>query len=59
MNGKRAKKIYKMVKSKFPTLLLMIRKYYGDETKNMSEKRVYRIAKKMWINKTPGVEKWI
>ena len=59
MNGKRAKIIYKLVQNKFPLLYLMIRKEYGDETKNMNERRIYKIAKKMWVNKIPGTEKWV
>jgi len=59
MNGKKAKMIRKLVKNKFPALYLMVRKYYGDETKTMDEERIYRIAKKMWINKIPGTEKWV
>jgi len=59
MSGKRVKIIKKLVKSKFPILYLMIRKKYGDETKQMDERRIYKIAKKMWINKIPGTEKWV
>jgi intein-encoded DNA endonuclease-like protein len=59
MNGRKAKMIRKLIKIKFPALYLMIRKYYGDETKNMDEKRIYRIAKKMWTKKLPGTEKWV
>jgi len=58
MNGGRVKKIKKLVKNKFPALYFMIRNHYGDETKNMNERQIYRIAKKMWVNKTPGVEQW-
>jgi len=59
MSGRRAKIIKKLVKEKFHILYLMIRKEYGDETKEMDERRIYKIAKKMWINKLPGTEKWV
>lgn len=59
MNGKRVKIIKKLVKDKFPALYFMIRNYYGDETKNMNERQIYRIAKKMWNKKLPGTEKWV
>lgn len=59
MNGRKSKMIRKLVKSKFPALYLMIRKYYGDETKNMNERRIYKIAKKMWTKKLPGTENWV
>ena len=59
MNGKRAKIIKKLVKDKFPTLYFMIRNQYGDETKDMNEQQIYRIAKKMWNKKISGTEKWV
>lgn len=59
MNGRRAKIIKKLVKNKFSILYLMVRNIYGDETKNMNERRIYKIAKKMWINKISGTEKWV
>ena len=59
MNGRKSKMIRKLIKIKFPLLYLMIRKEYGDETKNMNEEQVYRVAKKMWTKKLPGTEKWV
>lgn len=59
MNGSRSKIIRKLVNTKFSPLYLMIRNRYGEETKKMNEKQIYKIAKKMWVNKILGVEKWV
>jgi hypothetical protein len=59
MRGKRSKWIKKVVISKDPTILEMIREKFGEEKSNkMTYKSVIRACKKMWNDKTPGIEKW-
>lgn len=48
MNGKPAKKIRRLLKKPDTALLVLIHKVYGEETKNMNERQVYKAAKKMY-----------
>jgi len=50
MNGKQAKKIRKLLAKPDTALLVHIHKVYGEETKNMNERQVYKAAKKMYKN---------
>ncbi len=50
MNEKVAKKIRKLLAKPDTALLVLIHKVYGEETKNMSERQVYKAAKKMYKN---------
>ena len=59
MNQKKAKWIKKVVLSRHPIVLEMIKEKFGEELANkMTYKRVIKECKKMWANKTPGIEKW-
>jgi len=48
MNGKQAKKIRKLLTKPDTALLVLIHKVYGEETKNMNERQVYKAAKSMY-----------
>ncbi len=48
MNGKKAKQIRKLLAKPDTALLVLIHKVYGEETKNMNERQVYKAAKKMY-----------
>jgi hypothetical protein len=50
MNGKKAKQIRKLLAKPDTALLVLIHKVYGEETKNMNERQVYKAAKKMYKN---------
>lgn len=59
MNGRRAKWIKKVVVSKHPKVLEMVKEMYGEEKANkMTYNKVIKVCKKMWKEKTPGVEQW-
>jgi len=59
MRGKRSKWIRKVVVSRHPIIVDMLQEKYGKETANkMTYKQVIRACKKMWNERTPGVEQW-
>jgi len=59
MNNKRVKWIRKVVFSRHPKVLEMIEEKYGKEkAEKMTYKQVISTCKKMWKEKTKGVEEW-
>jgi len=59
MRGKRAKWIKKVVISRHPVVMEMIKKRVGEEVSNkLTYKQVINLCKRMWYEKAPGVEKW-
>lgn len=59
MNESRSKWIRRVVFSKHPVVLDMIEKKLGEEKANkLTYKQVIKVCKKMWLEQTPGVEKW-
>jgi len=59
MNAKRSKWLRKVVISKHPKVLEMVKEKYGEEVANkMTYKKVINACKKMWKENTPGVEEW-
>jgi len=59
MNGRRAKWIRKVVMSKHPKVLEMMKEKFGEEQANkLTYKKVINVCKRMWTEKTPGVEEW-
>jgi hypothetical protein len=48
MNGKRAKWLNKLVALRNPVLLALIRNEYGERTKQMSPRMIYKAAKELW-----------
>jgi len=59
MRKTRVKWIRKVVISRHPIIVDMLQKKYGKETANkMTYKQVIRACKKMWVEKTSGVEQW-
>lgn len=59
MNQGRAKFIRKVVMSKHPKVLEMIKEKFGEDKANkMTFRQVIRACKKMWIERTPGIEEW-
>ena len=59
MRGTRVKWIRKVVVSKHPKVLEMIKEKFGEEeTNKMTYRKVIRECKKMWTRNTPGIEQW-
>jgi len=59
MRGKRAKWIKKVVISRHPKVLEMIKERFGEEVANkMTYIKVIKVCKKMWREKAPGTEQW-
>jgi len=59
MNQGRVKWIRKVVMSRHPKVLEMIVEKFGKEKADtMTYKQVIQACKKMWNEKTPGVEQW-
>jgi len=59
MNGKRSKWIRKVVISRHPKVLEMIKSEVGEERANkLTYKKVIKMCKRMWRNRIPGVEQW-
>ena len=59
MNQGRAKWIKKVVVSRHPIVLQMIKDRVGEEKANtMTYKQVIKLCKRFWNEKAPGVEKW-
>jgi len=59
MRGKRAKWIRLVVESKHPKVLEMIKEKFGEEkSEKMTYKQVIKACKRMWKEKTPGIEQW-
>ena len=59
MRGKRAKWIKRVVVSRHPTVLQMIKDRVGEEKANkLTYKQVIKMCKRFWQERAPGVEKW-
>ncbi len=59
MNGKRSKWIRKVVMSRHPKIMEMVKKRYGEERANkMTYNQVIKACKKMWKGRVPGIEQW-
>lgn len=59
MNGKRVKWLNKLVTTRNPVLLTLIRNEYGEQTKQMSPRMIYQAAKKLWYKgKIQEVKGW-
>ena len=48
MNNKRAKWIRRLVETRNPVLLTLIRNKFGEKTKEMGPRQIYQAAKKLW-----------
>jgi hypothetical protein len=59
MRGKRIKWIRKVVVSRHPKIMEMLKERFGEEkTNKMTYSKVIKECKKLWKEKAPGVEKW-
>lgn len=58
MNNRRAKWIRNLVVDEDPSLLLTVRQYVGDKTKDLDDYKLYKIAKKLWKSKVPETKFW-
>jgi hypothetical protein len=59
MNSKRSKWLKRLVESQNPVLLTLIRNKYGERTKEMGSRQIYKAAKKMWYQgEIQRVTKW-
>lgn len=59
MNQGRAKWIKKVVMSKHPTVLQMIKERVGEEKANkLTYNQVIKMCKRMWTEKVPGIKNW-
>lgn len=59
MSGSRSKWLRKVVFSRNPLVLQMLKERLGEERANkLTYKAVIKECKKMWHEKVPGVEKW-
>ena len=58
MRKKRVKEIWKLVRENDPNLLLSVRNYYGEKTKDMDEQSIFREAKKLWNRGIPARKLW-
>ncbi len=58
MNSRRAKWIKKVVVSKHPKILEMIKEKFGEKTEKMTYNQVIKACKRMWKEQAPGVEQW-
>lgn len=59
MNGKRSKWIRKVIISRHPKVLEMLKEKYGEEIYNkMTYRKVINACKRMWKERAPGVEEW-
>jgi len=59
MNQRRAKWIKKVVISKHPKILSMIKEKYGEkQAEKMTYKQVIKACKKMWKEKADGINEW-
>lgn len=58
MNNTRAKWLRNLVIDEDPSLLLTIRKYFGEKTKQMDDYMLYKIAKKLWKENVPEKKFW-
>ena len=59
MRAKRIKWIKKVVFSRNPLVLEMIKERFGEERANkLTYKQVIKACKRMWQERVPGVEKW-
>lgn len=59
MSGKRSKWLKRVIESKHPKVLEMITEKFGKErSEKMTYKQVIKACKRMWKEKTPGVEQW-
>jgi hypothetical protein len=59
MNGKKAKWLRKLVNTKNPVLLLLIRNIYGDETQGMGYGQLFKKAKYLYkIGEMQKIKDW-
>ena len=58
MNSARAKWIRELVTDEDPSLLLSVRQYFGEKTKEMDDVAIYKAAKKLWEKNIPEKKKW-
>jgi len=58
MNNRRAKWIRNLVVDEDPSLLLTVRTYFKDKTKDMDDFRLYKAAKKLWTKNVPEKKFW-
>jgi hypothetical protein len=59
MKQRRAKWIKKVVISKHPKILSMIKERYGEkEAEKLTYKQVIKACKKMWKEKADGINEW-
>jgi len=59
MNSRRVKWIKKVVISKHPKILEMVTERFGKEkAEKMTYHQVINACKRMWKEKTPGIEEW-
>lgn len=58
MNNRRAKWIRNLVIDEDPSLLLTVRQYVGDKTKDLDDYKLYKLAKKLWKKKIPEAKFW-
>jgi len=49
MRKTRIKFLRKLVNDKDPNMLLSIRNYAGERTKDMDEEKIFDVAKKLWL----------
>ena len=60
MRGKRAKQIFKLVRSKHPEVIKSIKERVGEKTfEGMGGVAIYRMAKRLWSQGITGKEKWL
>ena len=53
-----ARRIRKLVSQKDIHLLMVIRKYFGEQTKDMEYNQLYKKAKKLYTMKVPEIKFW-
>ena len=58
MNSSRLKWIRELVTDEDPSLLLSVRQYYGEKTKEMDDVMIYKAAKKLWRKNIPEKKNW-
>lgn len=58
MRNSRCKWLRNLVIDEDPSLLLTIRKYVGDKTKDMDDIKIYKVSKKLWNRHIPEAKSW-
>jgi len=44
--------LHKLIRENNPIILFTLRNIYGEKTREMTEKQIFRIVKKLWTNNT-------